>query len=425
MPHANCFRHQVYWDGPPAAEYHLLRPGPQPPVGSEEFCRRMAAVGAALRANNVAAVYLAHGTFAGTDGLGVLAEIERFFPAFADKGRGWVKQVLDAIAGDAGVFTVQYARRMEEALNGGEGVATPPAPPSERGERAGRIPVRLFGWSSENHHLGRADGAVRLVEELCAGAGADSGDPPCPPFGKGGGSGERGFAPGERVLLFGHSHAGNVFALATNLLSGDRESVEKFFDAAKPFYFRRGKVDLPRWAKVRELLLGGGENRPLSGVALDMVTLGTPIRYGWDSGGYAKLLHFINHRPCDGLADCRAPFPPDPEHVASGRYGDFIQQFGIAGTNTPPSLAQWRALLADRRLNRMLQREVKGTRMLYRWRCGQRVPAEGVTLLVEYSLPEGKNVVQHLAGHAVYTREEWMLFHAEEAAGRLYGALGS
>jgi hypothetical protein len=48
-----------------------------------------------------------------------------------------------------------------------------------------------------------------------------------------------------------------------------------------------------------------------------------------------------------------------------------------------------------------------------------RVPTEGTTLLVDYGPPRC-NVVQHLAGHAVYTRPEWMLFHAEETARRLY-----
>ena len=36
------------------------------------------------------------------------------------------------------------------------------------------------------------------------------------------------------------------------------------------------------------------------------MTFGTPIRYGWDSGGYARLLHFIHHRPAPGLPADRA-----------------------------------------------------------------------------------------------------------------------
>ena len=45
--------------------------------------------------------------------------------------------------------------------------------------------------------------------------------------------------------------------------------------------------------------------------------------------------------------------------------------------------------------------------------------------LVDYGPPQdgsgAQNIVQHLAGHAVYTRPEWMLFHAEATARWLYG----
>jgi hypothetical protein len=40
--------------------------------------------------------------------------------------------------------------------------------------------------------------------------------------------------------------------------------------------------------------------------------------------------------------------------------------------------------------------------------------------LVDYGLPDGR-ITRHLAGHAVYTRKRWMLFHAEETVRRLYG----
>ena len=80
---------------------------------------------------------------------------------------------------------------------------------------------------------------------------------------------------------------------------------------------------------------------------LDVVTLGTPVRYGWDAAGYGNLLHFIHHRPVDGLPDDRAPFLPSAEDILQAKQGDCVQQLGIAGTNfTPPAWA-W---LADTRL---------------------------------------------------------------------------
>ncbi len=85
----------------------------------------------------------------------------------------------------------------------------------------------------------------------------------------------------------------------------------------------------------------------LRSLRLDVVTLGTPVRYGWDAAGYGNLLHFIHHRPVDGLPDDRAPFLPSAEDILQAKQGDCVQQLGIAGTNfTPPAWA-W---LADTRL---------------------------------------------------------------------------
>jgi hypothetical protein len=257
--------------------------------------------------------------------------------------------------------------------------------------------VRRFNWSSENHHIGRADGAVRLIDEL---------------------SGMK-LGAGQRLLLWGHSHAGNVFALVTNLLSGDRDKLEQFFEAARVYYCWPvvGCVDIPLWRQVRERLLAG--DRPLEPGALDIVTFGTPIRYGWDGGGFSRLLHFINHRPADGLPAYRAPFPPKLENVLAALDGDYVQQFGIAGTNFMPSIFSWRSWLADQRLNRILQPKQGTSDMLERFRVGARVPEAGTTLLVDYGRPDG-TLADHFAGHAVYTRREWLLFHAEEVARRWY-----
>ncbi len=149
------------------------------------------------------------------------------------------------------------------------------------------------------------------------------------------------------------------------------------------------------------------------------MTFGTPVRYGWDSSGYSRLLHFIYHRPVDGLPNYRAPFPPKLERVLTAADGDYVQQFGIAGTNLVPSPFTWRSWLADSRLNELLQPGLRRTDLVERLQAGVRVPAEGSTLLVDYGPPAG-NIGRHVAGHAVYTRLEWLLFHAEEVARRFY-----
>jgi len=106
--------------------------------------------------------------------------------------------------------------------------------------------------------------------------------------------------------------------------------------------------------------------------------------------------------------------------VLTAADGDYVQQLGIAGTNVMPSPFAWRSWLADRRLNRLLQANLRRLELGKWFEAGTRVPAEGTTLLVDYGPGEG-NIGRHLGGHAVYTCPEWLLFHAEEVARCFYG----
>lgn len=339
--------------------------------------------GQALLDANVAAVYLAHGTFVGEDALGVLNGFSRFFPEAGRSLRQMSKSLTDRVMGEVGNYTVEYARLFEKSIQ----------VPGQQ-----HLPVRLFSWSSENHHIGRADGAVRLIAEL---ASLD-------------------LQPGQRVMLWGHSHAGNVFALVTNLLSGDEETVKQFFDAARVYYRwpLLGCIDIPMWRRVRLLL--ESPRRPLAENPLDMVTFGTPIRYGWDPAGYDHLLHFINHRPQPGTPEYRAAFPPQLDDVLTAKGGDYVQQLGIAGTNIVPNPIWWRTWLADYRLDRLLEPDTSTLNLPQRCGLGMRVPEEGTTLLVDYGEPE-ESIASHHAGHAVYTQSKWMHFHARQIAHEFYG----
>jgi hypothetical protein len=343
----------------------------------------MGKVGAVLRRAGVGAIYLAHGTLVGDDPTGLLAELGRVLPGASAAVRRMMVRVAEKITAESGNYSGAFARCLQASINRSPGR---------------RIPVRLFQWSSENHHLGRADGAIRLIDELAS----------------------LELEAGQRVLVWGHSHAGNVFALMTNLLGGPREAVERFFEAAR-IYYRwpvLGCIDIPVWWRVHELLLEHGWSQERA--PLDLVTFGTPIRYGWESAGYSKLLHFVHHRPAKGLPEYRAPFPPRFHRVLRAADGDYVQQLGIAGTNAMPSVLAWRAWLADRRLHRLLQSEAEDA-LMERFQAGAIVPDEGTTLLVDYGpLPGG--LAAHHAGHAVYTRKEWMLFHAEEVARQFYAS---
>ncbi len=342
----------------------------------------MEAVGDALRAHRVAALLLAHGTYAGPDARAVVQEFVRIFPGATEAARRLIEQLDTCAPAEAGNWSQRYAAWLASAIN------APGKPP---------IPVTLFDWSSENNHIGRADGAVRLLDELMAL------DPPA----------------GSRVLLWGHSHAGNVFALVSNLLGGDRQCIESFFRAAEVYYRWPvvGCTDVPLWDRVRSAL--AASPGPLADVHLDMVTFGTPIRYGWDSGGYSRLLHFIHRRPSGDRPPYRARFPVELSSLLSAAEGDYVQQLGIAGTNVAPSMLAWRSKLADRNLAELLQGDPAPQDPSKRFGAGAIVPEEGTTLLVDYGPAEGP-FAEHVAGHAVYAQPKWMLFHTEEVVRRFY-----
>lgn len=376
MPVDNQFQHQDYLGGPPRAPWQLLSAWESAPSLTEERCQMLARIHPTLQQARVRRIYLMHGTFAGDDPLGALQLLSRILPGLADRVRQLHKETVDRLAQDWGNYTPAFAGELAKRC---------------------QVPVGLLTWSSENTHLARADAAIRLIETLASET----------------------WEPGERVLLWGHSHAGNVFALLTNLLAADSASRARFFRACRTFYINAwNRVDLAVWERVRLWLESKLRARPWP--QLDLVTFGTPIRYGWDSGGYAKLLHVVHHRPRPGLPAYQTAPPRSVEDVLQAADGDYIQQLGIAGTNLTPHLLAWRSWLAEGRLGRLLQKTPGRLELLGRWQAGVRVPAEGQTLLVDYG-PTTGSVRQHLAGHAVYTRGTWLPFHAAEIVQRLYG----
>ena len=376
---ATPFCHQFYTADAPRVPHFYLRAAVGPPIGCREFRQRMRVVGEVMKAAGVGEIYLVHSSFAAIDSVSILASLARNHRLLGPSLRRIAARLIDGDGHDAGNYTTHYAGLLEAAM-GNE-----------------PLPVKLISWSSENHHLGRADAAVRLIDELAAPESV----------------------AGERVMLWGHGHAGNVFAIMSQLLTCHSEAVERFFEAASVHYRVpfTGLVDIPMWHRVRQLLLC---DRPrIARRLFDWVTFGTPVRYGWKPRSHDNLLHFIHHRPLAGGPAHLAIFPPRPEDMLAAAGGDYLQQVAIAGTDCSPSPAAWRSWLANRRLGRLLAPEHEPIGLATRLQTGMRVPDCGTTLLVDYGA-QGDTPAAQLAGHAVYTRPEWLLFHAEQVVEHLF-----
>lgn len=385
--------HQQYTRQAPTSPYRLLKAQPPPLPSSAEAADLLRSAGKRLRAADVQAVYLMHGTFAGDDLLGLARMMQGPLPAAAAWLRRLGKAAVDRLLGDCGNFTQAFAKHLEAGLNAGE-----------HGKAEGHaIAVQRLHWCGENHHLGRFDAALNLIEHLA----------------------RQPLQAGSRVMLWGHSHAGNVFALASQLLYGEADVAAALLDACEVLLRRQrcsdprdgGRRSISRVQLMKQLLA----SRPLADVTLDFVTFGTPIRYAWSERLPGRLLHVVYHRPRRGLPEYRTCFPPTWEEVDRAADGDYVQQIGIAGTNTPLNPLAWRTALADRRLGRLLQPDLKPWDIFRRLRCGMRVAQSGTSLLVDYGQLPG-NMFQHLGGHAIYTREAWLPFHAQLVTRELYGS---
>ncbi|MEM8681722.1 MAG: hypothetical protein AAGF97_20425, partial [Planctomycetota bacterium] len=212
------------------------------------------------------------------------------------------------------------------------------------------------------------------------------------------------------LVLWGHSHAGNVFAIVSNLLGGTRSDRQRFLAAFGTWLAR---LDPVLWEAGTRLL---DSAQPLLRVPVDIVTFGTPLRYGWDSNGYRHLIHFVNHHATIEPAH-RVPFPPTAEQLRQSEAGDYFQQLFIAGTNFPPGIWAWGQWKVERQLGQLLQSGVPSQEIVQALSHGRRVAADGQTLLVDYNAVDDE--ARTLTGHAVYTRLKWLPFHAATVADEL------
>lgn len=419
MPHDNNFHHASYSKSDPGTRvgYRTFQPGAA--LDSPAWVQAMGGVGEQLVKSRVKGILfinghpfmdlfgaarldevggLKRGYSRGISGLesllallrpatnGICRPNDPIHPPLENTER--IQQDLDALAQEVGNFTWSYVRKFEQAL----------------GQVSGQLtPCSRYVWSSMNHHIGRVDAAMNLLLSLQEWGSKLS------------------LSKEDRVLLIGHGHAGQVLALLSNIMTrGESEVRGRVFEILAQYWqgCPSGNRSVERLEQLYRLIT---DRKMLAGASVDVVTLGTPVRYGWDTEGIGHLLHIVNHRGIrtDGkrwLAKMELPQIAWEMPYQTG--GDYVQQLAVAGTDALPD-----GLEADQ-ANVDLREVFEPYEGFERWlECTRRTTRcanDGQCLLVEYGVQLEESPRQHLFGHACYTQSSAMLFLATEIAKELY-----
>ena len=367
MPIKNQFHHQRYHAERPAAPWRLLKaPLPAQP-GSDSFSESLSRFSEAVTAE-VDAIWFVHGTFVGNDALGWFGQLERLIPATGPMLKQFGKKLTDLLAGDSGNFSPDFLKLIDVP-----------------------IPSRRFVWSGENTHSGRSKAAIELLDELL-----------------------QRFPDESRVLLWGHSHAGNVAALITNLIGSDAFAVEQFLDLVEPLFPKRDDRS-GALSRIRSAVKSGR----LAELKIDVVNFGTPVCYGWDTTGYRNLLHVVNHLPQFGQSQWVCSPTEAGKQLRAGPQGDLVQALAITGSNFLPWLLNQQSRDCETKLEQFLAPDFSRRDWWARAKLGMRVAEEGQTVLVEYD--NFDNHASETLGHSVYTRTQWLSFHLDLVA-EMYGS---
>ncbi|BBM83968.1 hypothetical protein [Candidatus Uabimicrobium amorphum] len=333
---------------------------------SNDWRGSMSKLGQTLLENDVKSIYFVHGTFVGNDPFGTVAYLKKMYPDMGPELEqallDLIKQSNDLILEDTANFTPEYAQIFSHAVQN-------------------KIPCHRYEWSSGGYHWARVKSAILLTKSIAEEIT------------------RRSEMQGNRILLVGHSHAGQLFALLTNFLE-NAKGVDQLMEIAK-----EGGVDVSQMNNWLE---------QIRKVQLDIVTYGTPPLYGWGKGNY-RLLNIINHRGEGHLAG-----ELKLDDILYTTAGDYIQQVGITGSGLE-SYNVW-----EQELNEKLypilgienDEEQHNKNIAHR----MRIPHYGKTLLVDFK-DDGKllpNCITTLFGHGANTRYEKMLFNTQVIVDRFY-----
>lgn len=421
MPAGNNFQHSEYARANPGDRVSYRVVEPWAPLDSVAGQDALARLGTQMTQKGVRVLAFMHGSHLGTDLFGVqrldeagglkrgysrgIPGMEALLALMREDTNGLasapgghkppldddeqVRVALDSHATDAANFTAAYVQQFEKAVARGAGT---------------RLHCVRLLWSSEHHHLGRTKAACRLLDRLTRLVS------------------ELALGNGDRILVQAHGHAGQVLALASNLLSTAAGTGRKALLGTLRAYLEETKTApevLGALAAVEPQL---AEGSLLNGAALDVVALGTPVRYGWDPSGLGKLLHIVNHRSMrqDGkrwLAKMELPQITMEMPIAWG--GDYVQQLAVAGCDAVP--ADPVAKEANKELWEILEPWDGFERWLECARRSVRCANDGQCLLIDYKDATGStHALDHVYGHAAYTRLANLLFNTNEIVQALY-----
>jgi hypothetical protein len=422
MPIENNFQHDELSRKNPAERLGMTEFTPGPAPDSPEWTQAMALHGQALSCAGVRTLVFLHGAIHGTDVFGAqrldeagglkrgysrgVSGLDALLACMRQQSNGIpllpggvtpplkndeaTRNLLDDDIGDAGNFTQASMTLVRSAVN-----TTVTRP----------IACLRTLWASEHHHLGRAIAAVKLINELRAHCEAQS------------------LTAGDRILVQAHGQAGLVLALTSNLLCPSPITGRaKFLSILTSYADQSGQPELASVVtRVNSILTGGS---PFNDAALDIVTFGQPVRYGWDPSGIGKLLHIVNHRNLridnkTWLAKMELPQITMEMPIAWG--GDYVQELAVAGTDAVPQTEPAKA--ANKALWEMVEPFDGFERWLECARRAVRFPGEGRCLLVDYKDSTGSmNPREHYYGHAAYTRKSSLLFNTSQIIDALYSS---
>ena len=384
QPSSESDRDRVRWRTPPPIDHADWLSGDGSAIissadnslpGGDEMTRRLVRSG-------VNEIVLLHGTFVGSDVLGVARILSRLSPSLAETIATATKSFMDSQMGWLGNFDAGFVSLLQRLIR----------PPAHH-----PIDIRRMIWSGENHHLGRIDAVIHLLANYL---NQDN---------------ER-----RRVLVLAHSHGGNVMAMATSLIGGDMTLRQKIVDGLRNQYIMPliGRLERPVWQDVCQALTDPMMRWP----TFDVVTLGTPLRYRFGRGR-GHLLHWVNHHPVDPEQPAKAVLPRWPSDLLEATGGDYVQQFGTAGTDFFPPAVAGRDWFSDRRVKQYFEPESTSRfNLAAMWRriaSGNRIAADGVTVLCDY--PRDRfGAYRNLLGHAVYTHPMYLPYHVREMTTLLY-----